>query len=117
MGGKPGSVLPADVYQDQRREDFTLQAARTMVAEGTDFVDDLRVLRAHPLKLEGTEVSVISGTFISRMERKFRPALLEAHRQTAEALAARLVAAAQSGHMIMYTEPQLIVDEIARMLD
>lgn len=117
MGGKSGRVQPADVYKDHWREDFTLQAARTMVAEGAFFLEDLRELRDRPLKLEGTEVSVISGTRMSRMERKFRPALHEAHRQTAAALAeGRLVEAPNSGHMIMYTEPHLIVDEIKQMI-
>ncbi|MEK4328844.1 alpha/beta hydrolase [Paenibacillus sp. FSL R7-0312] len=34
MGSKPGKVLPADVYKEQRQEDFTMRAAHTMVAEG-----------------------------------------------------------------------------------
>jgi len=118
MGSKPGRVQPADVYKDHRREDFTLQAARTMLAEGRTFLEDLKALHDRPLKLEGTEVSVISGTLISKMEQKFRPALHEAHRQTAIVLAVgRLVEAPNSGHMIMYTEPDLIVDEIIRMID
>lgn len=117
MGSKPGKALPADVYKEHHREDFTLQAARTMVAEGTPFLKDLRALREHPLKLAVTQVSVISGTHVSRMEQKFRPALHEAHRQTATALAGRLVEAPNSGHMVMYTEPGLIVDEIKRMID
>ncbi|MGO4549131.1 alpha/beta fold hydrolase [Paenibacillus sp. 2TAB23] len=118
MGSKPGKALPADVYKEHYREDFTLRAARTMVAEGTPFLEDLRTLRERPLKLADIEVSVISGTHVSRMERKFRPALHEAHRQTAAALAAgRLVEAPNSGHMVMYTEPRLIVDEIIRMID
>jgi len=117
MGSKPGRVQPADVYKDHRQEDFTLQAARTMVAEGTLFLEDLRALRDCPLKLEGTEVSVISGTRMSRMERKFRPALHEAHRSTAAALVGgRLIEAPHSGHMIMYSEPLLIADEIKRMI-
>ncbi len=118
MGSKPGRALPADVYKEHRQEDFTMQAARTMVAEGRGFLKDLRVLRDHPLKLGGIEVSVISGTLISWMERKTRPALNEAHRQTTSVLAAaRLVEAMYSGHMIMYSEPRLIADEIIRMID
>jgi len=118
IGSKPGKVQPADVYKDHRQEDLTLQAARTMVAEGMLFLEDLRALRDRPLKLEGIEVSVISGTLMSRMERKFRPTLHAAHRQTVAALTtARLVEAPNSGHMIMYTEPHLIVGEIKRMID
>ncbi|WP_081972066.1 alpha/beta fold hydrolase [Paenibacillus borealis] len=117
MGSKPGKVLPEDVYREQRQEDFTLQAAHTMVAEGAHFLQDLRALLAHPLRLEGIEVSVLSGTLITRMERNFRPSLHEAHRQTAAELAhGRLVEARHSGHMIMYSEPRLIADEIERMI-
>lgn len=117
MGSKPGKVLPAEVYKEHRREDFTLQATRTMIAEGALFLEDLRSLRSHPLKLGGIEVSVISGTLVSRMERKFRPALHEAHRQTATLAEGSLIEASHSGHMIMYTEPQLIADVIRRMID
>ncbi|WP_341280763.1 alpha/beta fold hydrolase [Paenibacillus sp. FSL H8-0537] len=87
MGSRPGRLLPKDVYKEHYKEDFTLQAARTMLAEGAPFLEDLRALREHPLKLEAIEVSVISGTQMSRMEQKFRPALHEAHRQTVAALA------------------------------
>lgn len=118
MGSKPGKVLPADVYKEQRQEDFTMRAAHTMVAEGAAFLEDLRALLAHPLRLEGIEVSVLSGTLITRIERNFRPALHAAHKQTAAGLAhSRLVEARQSGHMIMYSEPGLVADEIRRMID
>ncbi|WP_187355215.1 hypothetical protein ['Paenibacillus yunnanensis' Narsing Rao et al. 2020] len=50
-------------------------------------------------------------------EQNYRPALHAAHWQTVSALASgRLIEASQSGHMIMYSEPQLIVDEIIRMI-
>lgn len=118
MGSRPGKVQPEDVYRDHRREDFTLQAARTMIAEGATFLQDLQALRDHPPQLDDVEVSVISGTRMSRMDRKFRPALHEAHRRTAANLASgRLVEASNSGHMIMYTEPRLIADEIKRLID
>jgi pimeloyl-ACP methyl ester carboxylesterase len=58
------------------------------------------------------------GLLVEPAERRFRPALHEAHRQTAASLAAgRLVEAPHSGHMVMYTEPRLIADEIKRMID
>lgn len=117
MGSRPGRLLPADVYREQCREDFTLRAANTMVAEGAAFLEDLNGLRNSPHKLEGIDVAVISGTLITRMERKFRPALHEAHGKSAASFAhGRLIEARKSGHMIMYTEPQLIADTILRML-
>jgi len=118
IGSKGGRVQPKDVYRDHYKEDFTIQAAKTMIAEGRYFLDDLRVLKEQPLKLQAVEVSVISGTLVTPMERRFRPALHEAHQQTTSTLMnARLIEAPNSGHMIMYSEPQLIADEIKRMLD
>ncbi|UQZ37682.1 alpha/beta hydrolase [Paenibacillus sp. PK3_47] len=117
MGARPGRVLPADVYKDHRRDDFTVQAARTIIAEGNNFIEDLRTLRDYPLNLGDLEVSVISGTLMSGMERKTRPALHEAHRRTAAALSnGRLIEAPLSGHMIMFSEPRLVADEIIRMI-
>ncbi|WNS45590.1 alpha/beta hydrolase [Paenibacillus sp. MMS20-IR301] len=117
IGARPGRVLPADVYREQRREDFTRRAAKTMVAEGAAFLEDLRGLRNDPNQLDGIDIAVISGTLITRMEQKFRPALHEAHCKSAASFArGRLIEARKSGHMIMYTEPQLIADEIVRML-
>ncbi len=55
---------------------------------------------------------------MTRMERKFRPTLNEAYRQTAEVLAnGCLVEAPHSVHMVMYNEPQMVVDDIKRIMD
>ncbi|MEK5445680.1 alpha/beta fold hydrolase [Paenibacillus sp. FSL R7-0331] len=117
IGSRPGKVQPADVYADHKREDFTMQAAKTMLAEGRNFLQDLKTLHDRPVQLGTIPLTLISGTQLSRMEKKTRPVLHAAHRKTAEAHPdSRLVEAPQSGHMIMYTEPQLIVDEIKRML-
>ncbi|WP_239004597.1 alpha/beta fold hydrolase [Paenibacillus tepidiphilus] len=117
LGSRPGKVQPADVYKEHRREDFTMQSARTMLAEGQAFVEDLRTLRGSPLNLGDTEVCIVSGTLMSGSEKNYRPALHAAHRQSAALLeTSRLVEAPKSGHMIMYSEPQLIVNEIIRML-
>lgn len=118
LGSRPGKAQPADVYEDHCREDFTVQAARTVAAEGAPFLDDLRALRGRSPQLGKLEVSVITGTRVSWLERKYRLALYEAHRQTAASWpGGRLVEAPSSGHMVMYTEPRLIADEIVRMID
>jgi pimeloyl-ACP methyl ester carboxylesterase len=47
-----------------------------------------------------------------------RPALVDAHRRRADSLrAGRWVEAASSGHMVMFSEPQIVIDEILRLLD
>lgn len=116
MGSVPGEALPEDVKQDHLFEDFTVQAARTAAAEAKAFLDDLSSLQVAPPRLGNAEVSVISGTRAGKGERKIRPAIVEAHRRTVSKLPnARWIEAAESGHMVMYTEPQLIVDEILRM--
>lgn len=44
-------------------------------------------------------------------------ALTAAHRRTAAAFPnGRLVEARRSGHLVMFTEPELIVDEILRIV-
>ncbi|BFH14362.1 hypothetical protein WJ0W_001410 [Paenibacillus melissococcoides] len=47
-----------------------------------------------------------------------RPAIAAAHRQTAAALAnGRWIDAPNSGHLVMFSQPELIVNEINRMID
>lgn len=117
IGSRPGRVQPAQVYADHKREDFTMQAGKTILAEGRDFLRDLKNLLDQPVQLGSIPLTLISGTHISRMEKKTRPVLHEAHRKSAAGHpGSRLVEARRSGHMIMYTEPQLIVDEVQRML-
>lgn len=117
IGSRPGRVQPDEIYADHKREDFTAQAGRTILAEGRDFIRDLKGLLDQPVPLGSIPLTIISGTHISRMEKKTRPVLLEAHRKTAAGHpGSRLVEASRSGHMIMYSEPRLIVDEIMRMV-
>ncbi|AIQ46939.1 alpha/beta hydrolase [Paenibacillus sp. FSL R7-0273] len=116
LGSRQGKVLPADVYADHKREDFSRQAGTTMLAEGKDFIKDLKALRGKQVQPGSIPLTILSGTYISRMERKMRPLLHAAHRKSAAGHPdGRLVEAPKSGHMIMYTEPQLIVEEIQRM--
>ncbi|NUU74071.1 alpha/beta fold hydrolase [Paenibacillus xylanilyticus] len=116
MGSKPGFVQPEDVAQDHHKEDFTVQAAQTMVAESVPFLNDLALLRHTPPELGELEVSIISGTKAGKGEQKIRPAVVSAHRQSVDGLAkAKWMEADQSGHMVMFSEPQIIIDEILRM--
>ncbi|MHA6480944.1 alpha/beta fold hydrolase [Paenibacillus sp. strain BS8-2] len=113
MSSKYGRVQPADVAADHVREDFTLQAARTSNAESLAFLDDLARVRARPPKLGSLPVTIISGTLITRAERKMRPAIMAAHQQTVdEHENGRWVQAPASGHMINFSEPGIIIEEI-----
>lgn len=117
MSGGPGRCQPEDVVADHLAEDFTVPAARTAVAEMTPFLKDLAELRTKPAEIGDVEVAIVSGSKITRMEKKVRLAIMDAHRKTVSSLAnARYVDAPGSGHMIMYTEPAIIVNEVLGML-
>ncbi|KQN99129.1 alpha/beta hydrolase [Paenibacillus sp. Leaf72] len=115
LGSRPGSVQPADVAADHRKEDFTIAAASTLAAELTPFLDDLASLRTTPA-LGDLEVCVISGTKPIRSEQKIRTAIIAAHRETAATLpGGRFVEAPHSGHLVMFTDPAIIIEEILKM--
>ncbi len=118
LGSRVGGKQPADIFADHRAEDFTPRAARTMIAEQDQFSAGLRELREQPQELGTVDVSVITGTKLPRLDKATRTALTAAHRRTAAAFPnGRLVEAGRSGHLIMFTEPDLIVDEILRIAD
>ncbi|GAA4533350.1 alpha/beta fold hydrolase [Amycolatopsis samaneae] len=118
LGSRPGRVQPADVAADHRREDFTPGATRALLAEMAPFPGELRALRDRPPVLDPFAVSVITGMRSARINARVRKAITAAHRRTAYAVPhGRLVEAPRSGHLVMFTEPELIVGEILRMLD
>lgn len=89
-----------------------------MAAEVAEFMPAMRRLRDDPLELEGVEVTVISGTKPSFVDRNQRPAINQAHRATAEGLErGRYVEASRSGHYVMFSEPEVVVNEIRRLVD
>ncbi|MBL1079397.1 alpha/beta hydrolase [Nocardia sp. 2] len=117
LASRIGRAQPSDVYKDFRHNDFGTRAARTMGREAHEFLPAMRRLQANPSRLEGVTVSVISGTKAGWIDKAQRPAINRAHRRTAEHLAnGRFVEAQRSGHYVMFTEPELIVDEIARVM-
>jgi pimeloyl-ACP methyl ester carboxylesterase len=81
-------------------------------------LDDLRRLRAEPPVLPDVPVTVMSGGRSSRLGRTRRTALIAARQARAEALPqGRHVRAERSGHYVPFIEPQLIADEILRIVD
>ncbi|PSL00875.1 pimeloyl-ACP methyl ester carboxylesterase [Murinocardiopsis flavida] len=112
-----GRSQPPDVYADLRRNDFGVRGARTMGAEMREFLAAMRTLRERRPRLDGIETAVVSGTKAGLLERAQRPAINRAHRTTAAHLAqGRFVAAPGSGHYVMFSEPEIVVREITRML-
>jgi pimeloyl-ACP methyl ester carboxylesterase len=110
--------LPEPWATGLRTEDGTAAAAAEQLAELRSSNDDLRRLRDEPLVLPDVPVTVISGGKAGAMERNRRGELVAAHRAGAEALPhGRHVVAERSSHYVPFTEPELVVAEVARILD
>ncbi len=109
--------LPDDEAAALRAEDGTVAAVRTQCAELAGSIDDLRALRSDPPTLPDVPLTVISGAVASALERGKRNQLITAHRVRVRlARQGRHVMALQSGHMVPFTEPGLVIDEIARVI-
>ncbi|WP_251558675.1 alpha/beta fold hydrolase [Paenibacillus pasadenensis] len=86
-----------DSKADFASENFTRKAARAMLAEHTAFLEELAKLRAEPPQLGELDVSILTGTVVTAAERRIRPAISAAHRESAAALPnRRLVEAPRS---------------------
>lgn len=110
-------ALPADWAATMQAEDGTVDATTAQLRELEPHLDDLRRLRESPPVLPDVPVTYISGTKRSRMEGKRRPGLVAAHEESAAALPqGRHVEAANSSHYVPLTDPQLVIDEITRLL-
>lgn len=95
----------------------TPTAARMMTAENAHVVRGLRSLRLDPLDLGDVPLTVISGRQAGRLEQTVREQLSAAHATTARAHpAGRYVEAHRSGHLVPFTEPDLVADEILAQL-
>lgn len=101
-----------------RREDGTVEALRTQGREMGASVADLRELRRHPPVLPDVPLSVISGTQHSRLEGRQRTPLVGAHLAGAAAHpGGRHVRADRSSHLVPFTEPAIVVDEVLRIVE
>lgn len=110
--GLPPQLLEAVVASSSTRD-----AARASVAELAHVADELQRLRDHPLEPGGLAMSVISGQQQTRLDRRLRARIVQAHRDTAaQCPGARFVAAERSGHLIPITEPELIASEALFLL-
>jgi pimeloyl-ACP methyl ester carboxylesterase len=110
--------LPEPARSAMRAEDGTVAAARTQRAEMTASLADLRRLRDEPLTMPDVPVTLVSGLRASWFEGRSRKGLLDAHRARAAALPqGRHVGAARSGHYVPFVEPELVAEEILRIVD
>lgn len=109
--------LPPEARATSLAEDFTRSALRTRSAEARDFAADLWALRGETVDVESMPCAVISGTLPSEMGARNRAALNEAHAfRAGRFVSGRHVLARRSGHLIPLTEPQVIADEITRLI-
>lgn len=110
--------LPEPAAGEMRREDGTVAATRTHQAEVAGSIADLRRLRDAPETLPDVPVTLISGGRSGRLGGGRRQALIDAHWARAEALPqGRHVVAEQSGHYVPFTEPEVVVAEVLRIVD
>ncbi|WP_312858096.1 alpha/beta fold hydrolase [Pseudonocardia pini] len=108
-------ALPPVVRAEARAESYTPAAVATLVAEGEATVADLQALLDAPPDLGDLPVTVVSGTRAAGLGRRNRAELVEAHASRASTSPhGRHVRAERSGHLVMLTEPELLVSEIAR---
>ena len=126
MRGQLGA-LPAQYRDRAAAAVSTPGAARTMTAESAQLVPGLRGLQQGELEQGEPErgrggvgavpLTVISGGRAGRLERSVRAQLAAAHAQRARAHPqGRLVVAERSGHMVPFTEPELVAEEILALL-
>jgi pimeloyl-ACP methyl ester carboxylesterase len=109
--------LPDEEGAALRAEDGTAAAIRTQCAEMRGSLDDLRALRSDPPELPDVPLTVISGGVSTPLDLGKRNHLVTAHRVRARAAHGRHVVAERSAHMVPFTEPGLVTDEIAAMID
>lgn len=107
------AALPPDARADMAAEGFTPQVMRTHAAQTRTYLDELFAFREAPPQLGDVPVTVISGARTgSGMSAATRADANAAHARRAT----RHVIAERSGHYVPVTEPELIVEEIRRLL-
>lgn len=108
--------LPEAYRRDAAGAVSTVAAARAIATETEHVTRGLLGLRLDRREPLGVPVTVLSGRMPEGLGRRTRDDLSAAHRARAEYEAGRYVAAERSGHVIAASEPQLVLEEIARLL-
>lgn len=95
----------------------TSDYARVVRAESAHLIRGLRGLRLDPSDGADVPTTVLSGRLPEGLGRRRREELTAAHRaRAALSERGRFVAADRSGHLIPVSEPELVVQEIVRLL-
>lgn len=112
------AAMPADAREDMRREGFTVAAMRTRGAELTGLVAATEALRDRPLETPDIPIVAISGARADGgMSPAIRAAANASHAYRAgRSRQGRHVIAPNSGHLVPLAEPQIIVEEIRRLI-
>jgi len=110
--------LPPEAAAAILAEDASLEGARTLQSELRPFTADMRALRDEPPPAPDIPFTTISGTRPTRVGAAQRADLVAAHaRRAASAPRGRHVRAEHSTHYVLWSEPELVVDEILRVVD
>ena len=95
----------------------TVAAADAMRAENRHVVRGLRYLQLHPSSHDAVPLTILSGRLAGRLDRAVRDGLSAAHAVSARAHpAGRFVEAHRSGHLVPFTEPELVAREALALL-
>ncbi|MEV7086756.1 alpha/beta hydrolase [Streptomyces sp. NPDC093085] len=111
-------ALPEDARRDLLADGLAPGVIRTQRAQSRTYLDDVAAFRTAPPDVTGIPVTVISGALPgSGISRATRRAINRAHAASAAAASpGRHVIAEQSGHYIPVTEPELVAEEIRRLV-
>lgn len=110
--------MPTDCRREIMWRDLAVRGARIAEEELRHLVPGLQLLREQEDRLEGIDVTVVTGMDPDLMTREYRPSMVEAHRKTAAALdRGRLVEANSSAHFTPITQPRLVIREIEELVD
>lgn len=110
--------MPTDCRREIMWRDISIRGLKASDAERAHFLPGLQLMLDADDRLSGIDVSVITGSSQDEMDDEYRPPLVRAHRETANALEkGSLVEAGKSGHFIPMSEPKVVANEILKHID
>ncbi|MEV4892889.1 alpha/beta hydrolase [Nonomuraea sp. NPDC055795] len=111
-------LFPPDMRAEAVAEMTRASELRATRAEYEALAEGLARLRDSTRPLPPVPVTAISGALApTAIERRVRPDLIASHRRFVAALPhGRHVVAGKSGHMVPQDEPELVIEEIVRLL-